>query len=409
METASAKSASKNADQNAAQLHRWRADTPAANDVTHLNNAGSSLMPTVVVHAMRQQLDREVALGGYEAQAESANAIAATYGSLASLLGTQPHNIAIAPSASQAFLNAFSAFDWTAGDILLTSSLDYTSQQILYLSMIERRGVHVITAPDLPEGGVDPQSVSDILRNKRPKLVSMSWIPTHAGTIQDLPAVGQACRAAGVPFLVDACQAVGQLPVNVEHLGCDYLSGTARKFLRGPRGIGFLYVSDAALSRGEAPLHVDMHGATWTAPDRYTLANDARRFEEWEHSYINVLGLGAAAQYAVELDFNAACTRAHTHAANLRAWAGTVPGLRALDRGHHLSAIVTLEVAGHDARNLVAALRAQHIHTGATLQWVGLRDLGPRGVQSAIRVSPHYFNTSDEIEQFKNALVELTR
>ena len=211
----------------------------------------------------------------------------------------------------------------------------------------------------------------------------------------------------GVPFLVDACQAVGQLPVDVKALQCDYLSTTARKWLRGPRGIGFLYVSDEAIARGDAPLHVDMRGATWTTRNGLTLTPDARRFEEWEHSWINVLGLGAAARYALDVGLEVARDRARHFARELRAWAEHTDGLTPLDRGHDLSAIVTLEIAGHEAAPIVMALRRERVHTSATLQWYGLADLGPRGVESAIRVSPHYFNTDDEIKRFQESLLRM--
>ncbi|MEO5800188.1 MAG: aminotransferase class V-fold PLP-dependent enzyme [Gemmatimonadales bacterium] len=386
------------------RLRAWRDATPGTRAVTHLNSAGASLMPQPVIEAMETQLHHEVQMGGYEAEAAAAAEIATTYATLGELVGAEARNIALAPSSSQAFLNAIASVDWSPGDVLLTSRLDYTSQQILYLSLALRLGVRIVTAPDLPEGGVDPQGVIDLLDDERPRLVAMSWVPTHAGTIQDLPAVGRACRNAGVPFLVDACQAVGQFPVDVADLHCDYLSSTGRKWLRGPRGIGFLYVADAALARGDAPLHVDMRGATWSTPNAMTLAPDARRFEEWEHSWLNVLGLGAAARYAIDVGLDVARDRARGFARDLRSWATETEGLRPADRGGDLSAIVTLEVLGREAAPIVMQLREQGINTSATLQWFGLADLGPRGIESAIRVSPHYFNTADEISRFKAAV-----
>src|SRR4030095_11623303 len=110
-------------------------------------------------------------------------------------------------------------------------------------------------------------------------------------------AIGAACAERGVPFVLDACQAIGQIPIDVGALGCDFLAASARKFLRGPRGIGFLYVSDAALARGVEPLFVDIQGVTWTARDAYEAVADARRFENWEFAHALVLGMGAAARY----------------------------------------------------------------------------------------------------------------
>ena len=185
------------------------------------------------------------------------------------------------------------------GDVILTSRCDYTSNQLHYLSLARRHGVRVVRAADLPEGGVDPDSVKALARRARPRLVALSWVPTNSGLVQDVVSVGEVCESMGLCYLVDACQAAGQIPIDVAALRCDFLSATARKFLRGPRGIGFLYVSERALTRGDHPLYVDMRGATWTAPDDLSLVNDARRFEDWEFPYALVLGLGAAVQTPV--------------------------------------------------------------------------------------------------------------
>ena len=263
-------------------LARWRAETPGIPTRVHLNNAGASLMPSVVKDAITAHLGRESLGGGYEAADEAAPKLAAAYEDIARLVGAAPRNIAVVSSATQGFAAALSAFDFTPGDAIVTSSDDYVSNQLMYLSLAARRGVRVLRAPDAPEGGVDVEAWSALLVRERPKLAALTWIPTNSGLIQPAAEIGARCRAAGVPFLLDACQAVGQLAVDVKALQCDYLSTTARKFLRGPRGIGFLVVSDEALARGDAPLLVDMRGAQWIEADAYRLVEDARRFEEWE-------------------------------------------------------------------------------------------------------------------------------
>src|SRR5690349_16570168 len=232
-------------------LGRWRAETPGCAHRNHLNNAGAALMPQPVIDAMTAHITLESEIGGYEAEDERQNAIAAVYADIGALVNAPASNMAVVANATAGFVQSMSAFDFTADDVVLTSRCDYVSYQITFLALAKRLGIRVRHAPDLPEGGVDPSAVREILRREKVRLVHMSWIPTNSGLVQDLEAVGEVCEELGVPYLVDACQAVGQMPIDVTRLRCDYLSVTARKFLRGPRGIGFLYVSERALSRGD--------------------------------------------------------------------------------------------------------------------------------------------------------------
>jgi selenocysteine lyase/cysteine desulfurase len=377
---------------------KWRDETPGVANRVHLNNAGAALMPRPVDQAMVEYLAIERDIGGYEAADQQADEISLTYDRLAELVGAKSENMAIVANATDGFVRSMSSFDFERGDTILTSRADYTSYQIHYLALSQRLGVRVLHAEDLPEGGIDAGSVRDVLAREKCRLVHVSWIPTHAGTIQDVAAVGDVCEEAGVPYIVDACQAVGQVPIDVKRLKCDYLSVTARKFLRGPRGIGFMFASERALSRGDHPLFVDMRGARWVSPDRYEVDPSAKRYEDWEFPYALVLGLRAAAEYALDAGLERCGERARSHAAYLRNRLSEIPGARVLDRGRNLSAIVTVELEGRDARTIVQHLRTLGINTAATLQWYGMLDLGPRGVESAVRLSPHYYNTREELD-----------
>jgi selenocysteine lyase/cysteine desulfurase len=237
--------------------------------------------------------------------------------------------------------------------------------------------------------------------------VALTWVPTSSGLVQPAEAVGAVCADAGVPYLVDACQAVGQMPVDVAALQCDFLAGTSRKFLRGPRGLGFLYISDRALEGGLRPLYIDMRGADWVDAHRYELRADARRFENWEFPHALVLGLGEAAWYAREVGLERARDRAWRLAASLRDRLGALDGVRVLDRGTTLCAIVTVAVAGHDADQLVAALREQGINTSALHRVSAVLDMDEKGVETALRLSPHYYNTDDEVAATVAALGSL--
>ena len=395
------------AEELKAAQSRWRSETPGCATRLHLNNAGASLMPAVVKDAITAHLGRESLEGGYEAADAAAPRIAAAYEEIATLVGAAPRNIAVVDSATHAFALALSAFDFAAGDVILTSSDDYVSNQIMYLSLAARRGVRLVRAPDAPEGGVDVAAWDALLQKERPKLAALTWIPTNSGLVQPAAAIGACCRAAGVPLLLDACQAVGQIAVDMRALQCDYLSTTARKFMRGPRGIGFLAVSDDALARGDAPLFVDMRGARWTEADAYALVEDARRFEDWEFPYALLLGMGAAARYAREVGIDVAEERSHALARRARDVFGALPGVRGLDHGAQLSAIATFTVEGQVARDLVLRLREQGINMSAQSRGDAVIDLDRKGAATLLRVSPHYFNTDDDIDRAARALGRL--
>jgi selenocysteine lyase/cysteine desulfurase len=372
----------------------------------HLNNAGAALVPRPVMEAVQAHLLLEQELGGYEAAESQGQALADTYGAVARLLGAAPGTIAMSQNSTTAFAQALEAFDFRPGDRILTSRADYASNQIMYLSLARRRGVEVVRVPELAGGGIDTGAVWEFIARKRPTLVALTWVPTNSGLVQDAEAVGRVCREAEVPYLVDACQAVGQMPVDVERLGCDYLAGTARKFLRGPRGVGFLYASPRVLAAGSHPLLVDMHGATWSDPDRFTLTPDARRFESWEISYALVLGVGAAATYALNVGIETARDRARALAQYTRERLEMIPGVRVLDRGRELCAIVTADVR-REGSEVKLALRARGINTSSSEREDAVIDMDEKGVSSALRISPHYYNTAEEVDRAVEALREV--
>lgn len=377
----------------------WRDDTPGCTNQIHFNNASAGLMPRFVLDAMVAHLNREMNFGGYESADDAQDDVTKAYTRTAELLGARSRNIAVVENSTVAFFQALSAFDFQRGDVIVTTRNDYISNQLAYLSLARRHAVELRRAADLASGGADPQSVKELLRDPRVRLLAVTWVPTNSGLMQPVEALGEIAEAADVPYLVDGCQAVGQIPVDVARLRCDFFSGTARKFLRGPRGIGFLYVSDRALQRGDFPLYVDMRGADWVSADRFAPAPDARRFENWEFAYSLVLGLGEAARYALEVGVERGGRRARELAATLRSKLRGFSGIRVLDRGSELAAIVTLQVAGWDATELSKLLRTRGINSSASLRAYAVIDMDEKGAASALRLSPHYYNTEEEIDR----------
>jgi selenocysteine lyase/cysteine desulfurase len=385
----------------------YRHDTPAAAaGRIHLNNAGAALMPIPVAHAIQAHLRRESELGGYEAADATHDAIERTYDAVAALVGARPGNIAVTESATQGMALTLDALELESDDVIVTTNDDYPSNQIMYASLARRRGVRIVRAPDAPEGGTDVDALRGLVMRHRPALVSVTHVPTNSGLVQPVEEIGAICAEAGVPYAIDACQSVGQIPLDVHALKCDFLFASARKFLRGPRGIGFLYVSDDALARGVAPTYPDLHGARWTGENAFDLVPSARRFETWEFAFALVLGLGAAARYAHDVGIAVAGGYSAALAQRLRdAFAGRA-GARVLDRAPRLSAITTIAFDGTPAEAIVRSLREQAINTSSTTVDYPTMDAARRAAGVAVRISPHYYNTARDVDAAIFALEE---
>jgi selenocysteine lyase/cysteine desulfurase len=386
-----------------------RADTPGVAHRVHLNNAGASLMPRPVVDAIRRHFDLEVEIGGYEAADAAAEDIARAYADVATLLGTTPDRIAMTEHATAGFASALSAIPFQAGDVVATTRSDYVSNQIQYLSLSHRFGIEIVRAPDAPEGGVDLTAMEEIIHRRRPRVVAVTHVPTNSGLIQDVAAIGAMCRRREIVYLVDGCQSIGQMPIDVEAIGCDFFSATARKYLRGPRGAGVLFVSDRVLDAGLEPLFPDMRGADWITDDLYQPVPDARRFETWEFAWSLVIGTGVAARYASALGLDAIRDRAHGLSAELRRLLDDVAGVRVLDHGPALGATVTASVEGRVPADLVAELRRRGINTSSQTRIDAVIDYDHKGVDGALRMSPHYFNDESDLDTLVGALSEITR
>jgi selenocysteine lyase/cysteine desulfurase len=393
---------------NPETLARLRSETPGFAFGTHLNHAGASLPPQAVHDAVAAHLQAELELGGYEAEDARASEIAGAYRAVEGLIGATQGSVAFVENATVAYSQALSSVAFQPGDVLLCTRHDYVSNQLMALSLAQRFGVEVVRAPDAPEGGVDTQAMLELLRRRQPRLVTMTQIPTNSGLVQDPTPVAQAAREAGIPFLLDACQSVGQMPLDVEALGVTFLAATARKFLRGPRGVGFLWIDPEALGAGALPLYPDLRGAEWTGAQGFRPAPDARRFENWEFSWALVLGMGAAAKVAMDTGIEAIQGRAWGLAAQLRQGLAALDGVEVLDRGPTLSAIVTAQVQRWHPEALVEALRKRGIRTSSLGLSSAVLDFGDRGIAGALRLSPHALSTEGELELAVEALRELT-
>jgi len=388
-------------------LDRLRSETPGCAHRIHFNNAGAGLMPAPVLEAMTQHLELEAELGGYEAAEARSEAVDDFYAATGQLLGCQARNIAFTPNATDAFARALSSIPFDRGDAILTTRDDYISNQIAFFSLRKRFGVDIVHAPNLPEGGVDADEMARLMRERRPRLVAATHIPTNSGLVQPVAQIGRQCRELELLYLVDACQSVGQYVLDVEQLGCDFLSATGRKFLRGPRGSGFLYISDRALAAGYEPLFIDMQGARWIGFEQYEQVETAARFEDWEFSYATVLGAAAATRYALGVGIEAIAERTPALGGRLRDRLAEIDGVRILDRGSERCAIVTFTLGGWPSEALVNELRRRGINSSLSAREHALYDFTDKEVDACVRLSPHYYNTEREVDDVVATVLEL--
>ena len=384
------------------EIEQLRADTPGVSNRIHLNNAGAALMPAPVAAAVTDYLNRELQIGGYETKAERSEQIEGVYGSVARLLGATPDEIALAENATVAWQWAFYAQSFKPGDRILTTTAEYAANYLAYLQVARRTGAVIEIIPDGADGLLDPDAL-DRMIDERTRLISITWVPTNGGLVNPAHAVGKVARRHGIPYLLDACQAVGHMPVDVEAIGCDMLAATGRKFLRGPRGTGFLYMRRDLVERTE-PAMIDMFGAEWAGQNRYTLRADARRFETWESDYAARAGLGAAVDYALSIGLERIEQRSRSLAARLRSGLAAIDGVTIYDLGKDPAAIVTFTVHGREAADIAAALAKQQINVSVSRPTSTPVDSTKRGLEALVRASPHYYNTADEINRTVEAV-----
>jgi cysteine desulfurase/selenocysteine lyase len=344
-----------------------------------------------------EHLRREAQIGGYEAKAEREDRIEHSYDAIARLIGCDRDEIAIVENATRAWDMAFYSLALEAGDRILTTHAEYASNYIALRQVADRTGASVVVVPDDEHGQVDVSALGSML-DERVKLVSLVHVPTQSGLVNPAAAVGAVCRAAGVPLLLDACQSVGQMPIDVAEIGCGMLSATGRKFLRGPRGTGFLYVRRELIEELEPPL-LDLHAAEWQADGSYRIRPDARRFENWETNYATKIGLGVAVDYALGWGLEAIRERVYGLAAQLRERLAATDGVELHDRATELCGIVTFSVAGHTTGEVVGALVDDGINVSLSPGIYSRLDLGRRGLDSVVRASVHYYNEPAELDR----------
>lgn len=385
---------------------RVRADTPAVRSLVHLNHAGASLCPTPVLDTVIEHLRLEAAVGGYEAADVMADRLDAVPAHVGRLIGAEADEIAVVDSATRAWHLAFGALPLRRGDTVLVSRPEYVANVLGLLWAQEKVGIRLEVLADSADGSVDPAAAAQRLARGDVAAVALSWVPSQGGLVQPAARIGTVCRAAGVPFLLDACQAVGQLRVDVAELGCDVLAATGRKFLRAPRGTGFLYVRRSFLERLDPP-PMDGRSTDWRSATEWEPAPGARRFETFERPVAAVLGLGAAAAYALDVGPAAIESRVLALGGSVRDRLAAIDGVQLHDEGAHRCGIVTFTVDGVDPDRVMASLRERSVNVSVARAHTARLDMDGRHLDALVRASVHYLNTEGELDRFAELVAGL--
>ena len=392
-------------DSNRIDLAAVRADTPGVGHVIHLDSAGSSLPPTVVLDTQVRYLEEEASAGGYETSERHTDDVVAVYDAIGALVGADTDEIALTSNATESWQLAFHSIRLAPGDRVLTGEAAYASNYIGYLHAARRTGATIEVVSSDGRGEIDVEMLESMI-DDRVKLIALTHVPTNGGLVNPAATVGALANRHHIPYLLDACQSVGQLVVDVDEIGCDFLAATGRKFLRGPRGTGFLYARRSILEITEPPF-LDLHGAEWIDVDNFSMRADARRYENWEFNYAAVLGLGAAIRYATDVGLSLIEGRVRQLAADLRTALQTLPGVQVRDLGSDPCAIVTFTHAEVGASIISKRLSAAGMNTSITTPASTRIDATRRRLPEMVRVAPHYFNTEAELEKLVAALSQI--
>lgn len=383
-----------------------RSETQGCKNVAHFNNAGASLMPDPVLQTVIAYLNEEARYGGYETARRRKAELSEVYQSIARLINAKPGEIAILENATAAWNMAFYSINFSSGDRILTSVSEYASNYINYLNLKRTNDIEIEVIPNDQHGQTSVDALAQMM-NEKVRLISITHIPTNNGLVNPAEKIGAIAQKYNCLYLLDACQSVGQYPVDVQKIGCDLLSATGRKYLRAPRGTGFLYVDNDTLSKLHPPF-LDLHSAEWTGKNSFSICEDARRFENWEANYAGITGLNAAVKYALNLGLDRIWERVQYLGKLLRDKLSTVSSVSLHDTGEIQCGIVAFSVSGTSAKQVQEYLADRHINVSVTTKSSTLLDMEQRNLDEAVRASVHYYNTEGEIGRMIEAIARIS-
>lgn len=390
-----------------AEIEILRSQTKGCGERVHFNNAGAALPPDVVVDTVIDYLREEALIGGYEAEARYADKIMQVYSSIARLINADQDEIALFENASTAWVTAFKGLSFEKGDEIITSEMEYATNLIGLVDIQKADGVILKVIPNDQLGNFSLEALEKAISPKT-RLIAITHISSSGGSILPVDKIGEIAERHQILYLVDACQSAGQLPLDVKRMKCDMLSVTGRKYLRAPRGTGFLFVKRASQDKIK-PIFLDSLAAENVSLSGYSLRQDARRFELYEKSRALVLGLGTAVEYALQVGMDRIWQRIEYLSELLRKELAKIPGVTIRDSGDRLSGIVTFSVKDMESSVVKLKLSERGINVSVGAAQATPLYMKKKSLATVVRASVHYYNTEAEIGLLCRELASLVK
>ncbi len=383
-------------------IEKLRSETPGCKNVVHFNNAGAALPPLAVTNSMKEHLELEASIGGYEAAQAAVDKSEKIYDLAAKLINCDREEIAFVENATRAWDMAFYSLKFNKGDRIITAMSEYASNYLAFLHCAKHTGAVIDVVENDSFGQLDVGDLKNKI-NDKVKLIAITHIPTQGGLVNPAEEVGKIAKENNILYLLDTTQSVGQMPIDVKKIGCNFLCATGRKYLRGPRGTGFLYASKEILDQCDPPF-IDLHSATWVSDNDYILNSSAHRFETWEQNITGKIGLGVAIDYALKLGLEKIWERIQFLSDYFRQQLSEIPAIELHDLGVNKCGIVTFTFKGKKVGEIQQYLSKRKINVSISLEEYARLDLSARHLPALVRASVHYYNTEEEIKTFCEAI-----
>ena len=386
-------------------IQRLRSETRGTAERIHFNNAGASLPPDIVVETIINYLLEEATYGGYETEYKYREQLENTYNLIARLINADKDEVAIVENASTAWGLAFNGIGFEKGDEIITSEMEYVTNLMGFLNARKTYGIEIKVIPNDDYGNFSIKALEQAIAAKT-KLIAITHIPSTSGSMVPIAEIGKIARKHNILYLVDACQSAGHIPVDVKEIGCDMLSVTGRKYLRAPRGTGFLYVRKEIQNRLK-PILMDNHSAKWVTSDDFEMRDDARRFELYEKNRALILGLKEAIDYALKIGVDRIWQRIQHLAGLMRRQLNSIDTLTVHDAGDQQCGIVTFSVKGMASSLVKSKLAEKKINVSVGKAVSTQIYMKKNNLESVVRASVHYYNTEEEVKAMSDELVSI--